>query len=298
MSPVLVFEQLLNGLQFGMILFLIAVGATLTFGVMKLVNLSHGAMLMVGAYTASAAAGRMPSFTLAVLTALLATLMVGLVLELGVMRRLYAKSHLDQVLATFGINIALSELAIVLWGREPLFTQLPAALEGSVHLFGLEYPLYRLVISAVSALAGIALFIVVARTRFGMLVRAWADRPQTLSALGANVRLLAAGVFLISVLLAALAGVMLSPLLAVHSGMGDPLMILVLAVVVIGGVGSLKGALVASLLVGVVDTFGRMAWPALLGAQFGVMLSNASVYVLMALVIAWRPGGLFPRYDH
>lgn len=298
MSPVLLLEQLLNGLQFGMILFLMAVGATLTFGVMKFVNLSHGAMLMVGAYTASAAAGRIPSFTLAVLSALLATLVVGIVLELGVMRRLYAKSHLDQVLATFGINIALNEAAIMLWGREPTFTQLPAALEGSVSLFGLDYPLYRLVISAVAAAAGLVLFVVVARTRFGMLVRAWADRPQTLAALGGNVRLLAAGVFLLSVLLAALAGAMLGPLLAVHSGMGDPLMILVLAVVVIGGVGSLKGALVASLLVGLVDTFGRMAWPALAGPQFGVMLSNASVYLLMAFVIAWRPAGLFPSHAH
>ncbi len=186
MSPALLFEQLLNGLQFGMILFLMAVGATLTFGVMKLVNLSHGAMLMVGAYTASAAVGRIPSFTLAVLSALLATLVVGIVLEVGVMRRLYAKSHLDQVLATFGINIALNELAIMLWGREPTFTQLPAALEGSVRLFGLDYPLYRLVISAVAAAAGVVLFLVVARTRFGMLVRAWADRPQTLAALGGN----------------------------------------------------------------------------------------------------------------
>lgn len=296
MSLSLFFEQLLNGLQFGMILFLIAVGATLTFGVMKLVNLSHGAMLTVGAYTVSVAAGRMPSFTLAVLTALLATLAVGLALELGLMRRLYAKSHPDQVLATFGINLALNELVIMLWGREPLFTQLPATLEGSVRLFGLEYPLYRLVVSGVAALAGIALFLLVARTRFGMLVRAWADRPQTVAALGGNVRLLAAGVFLLSVLLAALAGVMLGPLLAVQSGMGDTLMLLVLAVVVIGGVGSLKGALVASLLVGIIDTLGRMAWPVLLGPQLSVMFSNASVYLLMAFVIAWRPGGLFSTH--
>jgi len=295
----LLLEQGFNGLQFGLVLFLMAVGVTLAFGVMNVINLAHGSMLMLGAYFIAAAAARTPSFLLAFVLAMLAIALLAGLLEIAVVRPLYARGHLDQVLATFGVSIALNEAVIMIWGREAVFVQPPAWLEGFVPLApGLDYPVYRLSITAVAIAAGIGLWLLLARTRLGMQIRAGAEKREVIAGLGVNIRLLFTAVFVISALLAALGGVMLGPLLAVESGMGDPLLILALAVVVIGGVGSLRGALVASLAVGLIDTYGRMIWPRLLGEVAGHIMGNAAVYVLMALVIAWRPAGLFGRHAH
>jgi branched-chain amino acid transport system permease protein len=297
MNAGLLVEQAFNGLQLGMLLFLMAIGVTLAFGVMNLINLAHGSMLMLGAYFIATTAAQTPSFLLAFVGAMLLVALVAAAIEVSVVRPLYHRDHLDQVLATFGVSIALNEAVIMVWGREAVFVTPPAWLEGSVPLTSIiNYPVYRLAITAVAAAAGVGLWLLLSRTRLGMRIRAGAEKRDIVGALGVNVRTLFTGVFVISALLAALGGVMLGPLLAVQSGMGDPLLILALAVVVIGGVGSLKGALVASLLVGIVDTFGRMLWPQLLGELVGNVVANAAVYILMALVIALRPAGLFGRY--
>lgn len=296
MTAGLLLEQGFNGLQFGLVLFLMAVGVTLAFGVMNVINLAHGSMLMLGAYFIAAAAARTPSFLLAFVVAMVGIAILAAVLELVIVRPLYRYGHLDQVLATFGVSIALNEAVIMIWGREAVFIAPPSWLDGFVRIApGLDYPLYRLSITAVAIAAGIGLFLLLQKTRLGMQIRAGAEKREVIAGLGVNIRVLFTAVFVISALLAALGGVMLGPLLAVQSGMGDPLLILALAVVVIGGVGSLRGALVASLVVGLLDTYGRMFWPRLLGEVAGNIMGNAAVYVLMAIVIAWRPAGLFGR---
>ena len=299
MSAALVLEQAFNGLQLGMILFLMAVGVTLAFGVMSLINLAHGSMLMLGAYFIAAAGTHITAYPLAFVAALLLTALCAVALEWLVMRPLYQRGHLDQVLATFGVSIAINEAVVMLWGREAVFVAPPEWLDGAVAVTEtVSYPLYRLAITAVAALAGLALWLLLARTRLGMRIRAGAENGDIVGALGVNVRLLFCGVFVISSLLAALGGVMLGPLIAVQAGMGDPLLFLALAGVVIGGVGSLKGALVASLAVGVIDTFGRMIWPQLLGDLLGNIVANGAVYLLMALVIAIRPTGLYGQHGN
>jgi branched-chain amino acid transport system permease protein len=292
----LLLEQGFNGLQFGLVLFLMAIGVSLAFGVMNIINLAHGSMLMLGAYFIAAAAARTPSFLLALLVAMLGIAILATLIELAIVRPLYARGHLDQVLATFGVSIALNEVVLMIWGREAMFVAGPPWLEGFVRIApGLDYSIYRLSITAVAIAAGIALWLLLAKTRLGMQIRAGAEKREVIAGLGVNIRVLFTAVFVISALLAALGGVMLGPLLAVQSGMGDPLLILALAVVVIGGVGSLKGALVASLAVGLIDTYGRMFWPQILGDLAGNIMANAAVYVLMAIVIAFKPSGLFGR---
>lgn len=296
MTGALALEQAFNGVQLGMVLFLMAVGVTLAFGVMNLINLAHGSMLMLGAYFIASMTSRISAYPLAFVAALMLTAVVAVLLEAVVIRPLYRLGHLEQVLATFGLSLAINESVIMIWGREAMFAAPPDWLDGTVAITqDFSYPIYRIAITAVAVLAGLALWLLLARTRLGMRIRAGAENGDIVGALGVNVRLLFAGVFVISSLLAALGGVMLGPLIAVQSGMGDPLLILVLAVVVIGGVGSLKGALVASIAVGLLDTFGRMVWPQLLGELVGNIVANAAVYILMALVIAVRPAGLFGR---
>jgi branched-chain amino acid transport system permease protein len=296
----LLLEQGFNGLQFGLVLFLMAIGVSLAFGVMNVINLAHGSMLMLGAYFIAAAAARTPSFLIAFFVAMAGIAVLASLMELAIIRPLYARGHLDQVLATFGVSIALNEAVIMVWGREAVFIAPPPWLEGFVRIApGLDYSVYRLSITAVAIAAGIGLWLLLSQTRLGMQIRAGAEKREVIAGLGVNIRVLFTAVFVISALLAALGGVMLGPLLAVQSGMGDPLLILALAVVVIGGVGSLKGALIASLAVGLLDTFGRMFWPQLLGDVAGNIMANAAVYVLMAIIIAWRPSGLFGRaYAH
>ncbi len=299
MTAALLLEQGFNGIQFGLILFLMAVGVTLAFGVMNVVNLAHGSMLMLGAFLIATATSHIPSFLVAFFAAMAGVALVAAVMERLVVRPLYRMSHLDQVLATFGLSIVFNEAVVMIWGREPLYVSPPEWLAGSVALApGLDYPAWRLAVTVVALLAGAALWFMLTRTRLGMQIRAGAEKPETVSGLGVHVDLLFSAVFVLSALLAALAGVMIGPLLSVESAMGDPLLILTLAVVVIGGLGSLRGALVASLAVGLLDTYGRMAWPLLFGDLAGNILANAAVYVLMALVIAWRPTGLFGRHAH
>ena len=296
MSLGLFIEQVFNGLQLGMILFLMAVGVTLTFGVMNLINLAHGSMLMLGAFLIAFATSAVKSFGLAILLAMALVFALSWVIEKVLVKYLYAKSHLDQVLATFGLSLFLNDAVIMIWGREPLFVNLPSWLEGPVQITAeFSYPLYRWVITAGAIFAGIVLWFLLTQTRLGMQIRAGAEKREMIGALGVNINFLFTAVFAMSALLAALAGLMLGPMLSVQSGMGEPLLILSLAVVVIGGIGSLKGALYAALLVGLVDTLGRMVWPNLLGAIVGNIVSNAAIYILMAFVIAIRPAGLFGR---
>jgi branched-chain amino acid transport system permease protein len=296
MSLGLFIEQVFNGLQLGMILFLMAVGVTLTFGVMNLINLAHGSMLMIGAFLIAFATSSVHSFGLAVLLAMVMVFVLSWVIEKVLVRHLYAKPHLDQVLASFGLSIVLNDGVIMIWGREPLYVNLPPWLEGPVQLTStFSYPLYRLAITGVAIMGGLVLWFLLTKTRLGMQIRAGAEKREMIGALGVNINFLFTAVFAMSAILAALGGMMLGPMISVQSGMGDPLLILSLAVVVIGGIGSLKGALYAALLVGLVDTLGRMVWPTLLGALVGNIVSNASIYILMALVIAVRPSGLFGR---
>jgi branched-chain amino acid transport system permease protein len=296
MSLGLFIEQVFNGLQLGMILFLMAVGVTLTFGVMNLINLAHGSMLMLGACLIAFATSAVKSFGLAILLAMALVFALSWIIEKVLVKHLYSKSHLDQVLATFGLSLFLNDAVIMIWGREPLFVNLPTWLEGPVQITAeFSYPLYRLVITAVAIFAGIVLWFLLTQTRLGMQIRAGAEKREMIGALGVNINFLFTAVFAMSALLAALSGLMLGPMLSVQSGMGEPLLILSLAVVVIGGIGSLKGALYAALLVGLVDTLGRMVWPNLLGAIVGNIVSNAAIYILMAFVIAIRPAGLFGR---
>ncbi len=298
-------EQILNGLQLGVMLFLMASGLTLVFGIMGLINLAHGSLYMIGAYVAATVTGLTDSFLIGLAVALPAAAAVGAVIELGIMRHLYARDHLDQVLATFGLILFFNELMVVLWGRQPLFMNVPEALAGTVEILpGAPYPVYRLVIIAVGLLVALGLWLLITRTRLGMRIRAGASDRETADALGVNIGLLYTAVFALGALLAALAGAMAGPILAVEAGMGESILILTFVVVVIGGIGSVRGALAGALLVGLVDTLGRAFLPGLLRMVFdqstadgaGASLSAMSVYILMAAVLVWRPKGLFPAH--
>lgn len=296
--------QLLNGAQFGILLFLVAAGLTLVFGIMDFINLAHGVLYMVGGYVMAMFAASTGNFWLSLALVLPATLAVGLVLELLVFRRLYDRSHLDQVLATFGLVLVLSELVKILWGSAPLSVPMPEALSGSVALIGpMRYPVYRIAVIAVGLLVALGLWFVITRTRVGMLLRAGAVNRSMVSALGTDINRLFMLVFAAGAMLAGFAGAIVSPILSVDPGMGDSILILTFVVIVIGGVGSVKGAFVAALLVGVVDTLGRMFGPILLkavmdpaaAAQAGRTIAPMLVYILMAAVLFWRPAGLFGR---
>jgi len=291
---VLFVEQVLNGLQFGMLLFLMSIGVTLVFGVMRVINLAHGAVFTLAAFIAAGTFAATQSFAAAVTAALAGALIGAALIEIVVIRALYEHGHLDQVLATFGVTMFINELVVVIWGREPLFMPVPATLAGHVELVpGLVYPVYRLAISAVAVAIGVALYLLLTRTRLGMLVRAGADDRQMVASLGSNVDALYLIVFVLGAGLAAIAAVMISPLLSVQSGLGDSILILTLVVVVIGGLGSIRGALVASLALGVFDTAGRIAMPMLVGSTAGNALANMLVYLIMALLLLVRPAGLF-----
>ncbi|MDO5604552.1 MAG: branched-chain amino acid ABC transporter permease [Paracoccus sp. (in: a-proteobacteria)] len=296
--------QLLNGVQFGILLFLVAAGLTLVFGIMDFINLAHGVLYMVGGYVMAMMMGVTGNFWLALALVMPATLLVGLVLELLVFRRLYDRSHLDQVLATFGLVLVLSETVKILWGAAPLSVAMPELLSGSVPLAGpMRYPVYRIAVIAVGLGMALALWFVIARTRAGMLLRAGAANRAMVAALGVDINRLFMLVFAVGAMLAGFAGAIVSPILSVDPGMGDSILILTFVVIVIGGVGSVKGAFCAALLVGVVDTLGRMFGPILLrmvmepaaAAQAGRTMAPMLVYILMAAVLFWRPEGLFGR---
>ena len=303
MPLTLILEQLLNGVQFGVMLFLMAAGLTLVFGIMNLVNLAHGSLYMMGAYLTVAAVQWSGNYLAGVALGLFATLLLGMLVEVVALRTLYERDHLDQVLATFGLILFFNELAAILWGRTALDLARPDWLQGHIELFaGSRYPLYRAVVIGVGLAVAAALWYVVTRTRLGMLVRAGASNRSMVAALGVNIRLLYTVVFGIGAVLAGLAGVMAGPIYAVQPGMGELILIQVFVVIVIGGIGSVRGAFAGALIVGIVDTLGRAFLKPLLGTMLspaaadaaGPALASMLIYLLMAVVLALRPEGLFP----
>ena len=303
MTWLLVVEQMLNGLQLGVMLFLVAAGLTLVFGIMNFVNLAHGSLYMLGAYFAVTFLGWTGSFTVSVVLALLATLVVGMLVEVIALRTLYERDHLDHVLATFGLILFFNELVAILWGRNAIYSSLPQFLSGHVELFaGLRYPLYRLAIILVGLAVALLLYVVVSRTRLGMLIRAGASNRTMVAALGVNIRLLYTVVFGFGAALAGLGGLMAGPIYTVQPGMGEELLIEVLVVIVIGGIGSIRGALVGAIVVGMVDTLGRAFLKPMLATvvspaaadSAGPALASMLIYILMAAVLYFRPQGLFP----
>ncbi len=302
----LVFEQALNGLQFGLMLFLLAAGLTLVFGIMDCINLAHGSLYMVGAYFVAAAAQATDSFWIGLAVGVAATALVGLALELTLFRRLYRRDHLSQVLATFALVLIANEAVRVVWGAQPVLLNPPESLAGPVEfgLFGetFFYPAYRLLIIAFGLAVALGLYLLVARSRVGMWVRAGAANREITEALGVDVQALFTAVFVAGAGLCALAGGLLGPLLAVQVGMGESVLILAFVVIIIGGIGSIRGALVGSLIVGVCDTLGRALLPTLLRAlvpadaasTLGPALASILIYVLMAGILFFRPQGLFP----
>ncbi len=298
-------EQLLNGLQLGIMLFLMSAGLTLVFGIMQVINLAHGSFYMIGAYVGATVTARTGSFLLGLLAALPAAALTGMAVEALVLRRLYKKDHLDQVLATFGLIMFFNELTRIIWGRQPLFMDVPSWLAGSIELIpGVPYPSYRIAVIAVGIAVGVLLYLLFTRTRLGMQIRAGASNREMAGALGVNIRLLYTLVFGLGTLLAGLAGVMAGPILAVESGMGESILILTFVVIVIGGIGSIRGALLGALLVGLVDTLGRAFLPLLLRLFFSpayadgvaASLASMSVYLLMAAILVCRPRGLLPAH--
>lgn len=280
-------EQLLNGVQFGVMLFLMSAGLTLVFGIMNLINLAHGSLYMTGAFLAATLYRASGQFVFSFILAAALTGLVGFVLERGLLRRFYARGHLDQVLVTFGLILIFNELVRIIWGSIPLPLPLPPALAGSVVVFpGVTYPSFRLVIMAVGLAVALSLYIVIVHTRIGMWVRAGASNRPMAAAMGVNVELVFVLVFAAGAALAGLAGMMAGPISAVQVGMGDPILILALVVTVIGGIGSVRGAFIGALLIGVVDTLGRIVLSPALGSM--------AIFILMATILAWRPRGLFP----
>jgi len=305
MPGLLILEQVLNGLQFGVTLFLMAAGLTLVFGIMGLINLAHGSLYMLGAYFCASFAGLTGSFLAGLALALPATAAVGIVIEIVVLRRLCARDHLDQVLATFGLILFFNEITKMIWGAQPLYLDVPDALATTVQILpGVPYPAYRLAIIAVGLLVAVLLYLLVVHTRIGMLIRAGASNREMVAALGVDIRLLYTLLFGLGAMLAGLAGTMVGPLLSVEVGMGDGVLITTFVVIVIGGIGSIKGAFVGALLVGLVDTLGRAFLPDLFKLVFdpatatgvGAGLASMSIYILMAAVLAFRPRGLFPAH--
>jgi branched-chain amino acid transport system permease protein len=297
------FEQFLNGIQLGMLLFLLAAGLTLIFGIMDLVNLAHGSLYMLGAYFAASFAEWTDSFLLAAILALAATALVGMVLEVVAIRRLYGRNHLDHVLGTFGLLLFFNELVRLIWGPAGMTLSLPPEMLNAIEVVpGLFYPLYRLVIIAVTLAVAVLIYFLIMRTRLGMLIRAGASNREMVGALGVNIKLLYTLVFGLGAALAGFAGLMQAPILTVQIGMGENILIAAFVVVTIGGIGSIRGAFVASVLVGLADTIGRTFVPDLLrgflsesaSSSLGRALSSMTIYLVMALVLIIRPEGLFP----
>ena len=302
MSTALLIEQLLNGLQLGVMLFLMAAGLTLIFGVMGLINLAHGSLYMVGAFACALTAAATGSFWIGLVASLAAAAAAGAVIEVTVIRRLYERDHLDQVLATFALILIFSEGARWLFGSFPLYLDIPPLLQGAVPLpGGGQYQLYRLAIIGVGILIAIGLYFLISRTRLGMRIRAGESDREMIAALGVDISTLYTVVFALGAALAGLAGAMVGALQSVQVGMGEPVLILAFVVIVIGGIGSIKGALFGAVLVGVVDTMGRFLLPQALtlmlppsqAALVGGALASMLIYIVMALILAFRPSGLF-----
>ncbi len=296
-------EQCLNGIQLGMLLFLLAAGLTLIFGIMDLVNLAHGSLYMIGAYFAATFAALTGSFIAGAALALLATLVVGMAVEVIAIRPLYGRDHLDHVLGTFGLLLFFNELVRLVWGPAGMTLPLPSQMLTAIQVLpGVYYPLYRLVIILATLAVALFLYILVMRTRIGMLIRAGASNREMVGALGVNIKLLYTLVFGLGAALAGFAGLMQAPILTVQIGMGENILILAFVVIIIGGIGSIRGAFVAAIIVGLIDTIGRAFLPDLLreflsysaASSLGPALSSMLIYVLMAVVLVVRPEGLFP----
>lgn len=304
MSALLLIEQLLNGLQFGVMLFLMAAGLTLIFGVMGLINLAHGSLYMVGAFAAAAVAAATNSFLLALVASLAAAAAAGALIELLVIRRLYKRDHLDQVLATFALILIFSEGTRWIFGSFPLYLDVPEALSGPITLpGGIKYPLYRLSIIVIGLLVALGLFLLISRTRIGIQIRAGESDREMIAALGVDISKLYTLVFALGAALAGLAGALVGAIQSVQVGMGEPVLILAFVVIVIGGIGSIKGALIGAILVGMTDTLGRFLLPVLFGTfmdpssatTIGSALASMLIYILMAGVLLFKPTGLFGR---
>jgi branched-chain amino acid transport system permease protein len=298
----LVIEQVLNGLQFGILLFLLAAGLTLIFGIMDVINLAHGSLYMMGAYFAVLFQRLTGSFVLSVGMAVIATFLVGIALERLVIQHLYRRSHLDQVLATFGIILFMNEGVRILWGAAPLFAGVPPALSGHFEIIsGVPYSSYRLLIIGAGLAIALGLYLFVAHTRTGMLIRAGASNREMVAALGVNIRIIFTVVFGLGAGLAGLSGLLAAPLLTIQPGMGETILILTFVVIVIGGLGSIRGAFLGALIVGMLDLLGRAFLRPLLGLLLpptaadaaGPAFASMLIYVLMAFVLFFRPSGLF-----
>ena len=299
---ILILEQALNGLQFGLMLFLLAAGLTLVFGIMDMINLAHGSLYMIGAYLIATVALASSSFVVGLGVGIVATAVIGMLLEMTILRRLYQRDHLSQVLGTFAILLMCNEAVRMIWGAQPVLLNTPDALSGPVELLpGFQYSAFRLLIIVVGLAVALLLYLGVTRTRVGMQVRAGASNREMALAMGVNVQRLFTLVFGLGAALCAVAGGMLGPLLSVQVGMGESILILAFVVIVIGGIGSVRGAFVAAMLVGLVDTIGRAFLPLLLratlppalAADLGPLFAEVSMYALMAAVLAFRPAGLF-----
>ena len=302
MSTALLLEQILNGLQLGVMLFLMAAGLTLIFGVMGLINLAHGSLYMVGAFACATVAAWTGSFWIGLAASLVAAAAAGAIVEMTVIRRLYDRDHLDQVLATFALILIFSEGTRWVFGSLPLYLNIPDLLRGTIPLpGGGRYQIYRLAIIAVGVAVAVGLWLLIAKTRLGMRIRAGESDREMIAALGIDIRTLYTVVFAIGAALAGLAGAMVGALQSVQVGMGEPVLILAFVVIVIGGIGSIKGALVGAVLVGLIDTMGRFLLPrafsmfmdASQASLIGSAIASMLIYMFMALVLAFRPRGLF-----
>lgn len=303
MTLTLFLIQLLNGIQYGVLLFLIAAGLTLVFGVMGFINLAHGVQYMVGAYLTYMFFGITGNFFAALVLGLIAALVLGILLEFLIFRHLYDRDHLDQVLATFGVILFLNELVKVIWGPATLTLPTPEILSSSIQLTeNLRYPIYRLAIIVVGVVVALGLFLVVSKTRIGMLIRAGATTPDIVNALGVNIRRLFMIVFGFGAMLAGFAGAIAAPIFAIEPGMGDDLLIVAFVVVIIGGIGSIRGAFFAAFIIGLVDTLGRslatdamkLVFEPSAANQIGPAVASMLIYILMASILYFRPQGLFP----
>lgn len=303
MTTILFVEQILNGLGYGFVLFLLAAGLTLVFGIMDVMNLAHGSLFMAGAYVAAHVHARTGSFVAGVVVAVAVVVVLALVLEVLLFRRLYGRDHLAQVLATFGVILVADDVVKMIWGAAPLMASAPAGLSGPVELLpGLLYPSYRVLILGAGVAVALGLYLLVNHTRMGMLVRAGASNRRMAEFMGVRVGQVFSLVFLLGAALAALAGALMGPLTAVQVGMGEEILIPSLVVLVIGGIGSIRGAFVAALVVGMVDTIGRAFVPLLLKSflsptlvsDLAPAIAGLATYALMAAVLAFKPSGLFP----
>jgi len=296
MDAVTIFIQAMNGIQYGLLLFLVASGLTLIFGIMGVINIAHGSFYMIGAYLAWSLMGWIGNFWLGLFVGVVVAFVLGLVLEFLFIRFLYDKDHLQQVLVTYGLILIFSELRSVIWGDDVHSVAIPALLDGSIQLTeNLAYPVYRIWLSSVCIVIAILMFLGIQHTRLGMMIRAGASDREMTKALGINIGLVYRFIFALGVSLAAFSGMISAPISSVFPGMGGQVLIVSFVVVVIGGLGSIKGAMVAALLVGLIDTFGKVTTLHIFGVNIFPEMAGMSIFALMALILMFRPQGIFGR---